>query len=53
MYKYRIQYRTEVAISAEYRKDIGYLAQKICPFEFYMHKPGFVIKHPISLLNNI
>ena len=33
MCKNRIKYRTNVAISPENRKDVGYLAWKICGFE--------------------
>ena len=54
----RVKNRTDVAISAENRKDVGHLAWKICGFEsdailksfyFKTHTPSFVIKHPMYM----
>ena len=56
MCKNSIKYRTDVAISAKYMKDVGCSALKICGFEIdaiiivvllKKHKPGFIIICPM------
>ena len=43
VFKNRIKYRTDVAISPENRKDVGCLAWKICGFEIDASNSHFIL----------